>query len=123
MSEEEHFSSEHPISTGPNVDPRLSALLSYLFAFVGGIIFFATSKNSYVRFHAMQSILLSATIIVLTIGINIISLIIPFFVIISFDWILYLIFFAISVVMLIKAYQGSQYKLPIIGDLAEKFTR
>jgi uncharacterized membrane protein len=123
MSEEEHFPTEHHNSSAPSVDPRLSALLSYLFAFVGGIIFFATAKNSYVRFHAMQSILLSATFIVLMIGINIISLIIPFFVIISFDWILYLIFFAITVVMLIKAYQGSQYKLPILGDLAEKFTR
>src|ERR1044072_7782859 len=45
-------------STGP--DENLAALLSYVFGWVSGLIFFLIEKDSrLVRFHAMQSILLN----------------------------------------------------------------
>src|SRR6185437_14644116 len=50
-------------STG--LDENIAALLSYIFGWVSGLIFFLIEKDSrLVRFHAMQSILLNAAAIV-----------------------------------------------------------
>src|SRR5688572_1826106 len=50
-------------STG--LDENVASLLSYLFGWVSGLIFFLIEKDSrLVRFHAMQSILLNAVAVV-----------------------------------------------------------
>jgi len=52
-------------STG--LDENIAALLSYVFGWVSGLIFFLIEKDSrLVRFHAMQSILLSAAAFVMS---------------------------------------------------------
>ncbi|HLB95799.1 MAG TPA: DUF4870 domain-containing protein, partial [Patescibacteria group bacterium] len=89
-------------------------LLCYLLSIVGGIVFYLISKDKFVRFHAMQSIILGAAYIVLWIFI----IFIP--VINWFSWILPLLFLALSIILMIKSYQGEKYKLPLIGDIAEK---
>ncbi len=107
-------------STG--LDPNLAALICYLLGIVGGIIFYIIEKESkFVKFHAMQSILLSVPIIVVNIAYFILSFIellacilTPLILLIN------LAFLVISVLMMVKAYQGEYYKLPIIGDLAEQ---
>src|SRR5829696_3699279 len=57
-------SSQPPAQVGKSstgLDENVAALLSYLFGLVSGLIFFLIEKDSrLVRFHAMQSILLSA---------------------------------------------------------------
>ena len=104
-----------PQSSGSQtMDPKLSALLCYLLSIIGGIIFYMISKDKFVRFHALQSIFLGAAFIIF----DVIVLFVPF--LWFFSWIVYLGFLALSVVMMIKAYQGEKYKLPIIGDFAEK---
>jgi len=101
-----------PSSTG-GIDPKLAALLSYL-TIVAGIIFYVISKDKYVRFHAMQSILLGVVAIVFW-GI---VWWVPF--LWFFTWIIELGFTALVIVMMVKAYQGEKYKLPVIGNIAEK---
>src|SRR5690242_21642620 len=54
-------------STG--LDENVAALLSYIFGWVSGLIFFLIEKDSrLVRFHAMQSILLNIVALVLGVG-------------------------------------------------------
>lgn len=101
-------------SSSQTMDPKLSALLCYLLSIIGGIIFYMISKDKFVRFHALQSIFLGVAFII----IDVIVVFVPF--LWFFSWIVYLGFLALSVVMMIKAYQGEKYKLPIIGDWAEK---
>lgn len=110
-----------PSSGGTGLDPKLSAMLAYLLGIVGGIVFYSISKDSYVRFHSMQSILLSVAIVVIYVAIWIVSFMLPplFFI----SWVLYLGILAIWVLMLVKAYSGERYKLPVIGDLAEKYAK
>lgn len=110
-----------PSSGETGLDPKVSSMLAYLLGIVGGIIFYAISKDSYVRFHAMQSILLSIAIAVIYGLIAVISFAIPFFFFV--DWFLYLGVIAIWIVMMLKAYNGERYKLPLIGDMAEKFAK
>jgi uncharacterized membrane protein len=132
-------SSQPPVvsksSTG--LDENVAALLSYLFNWLSGLIFFLIEKDSrLVRFHAMQSILLTAGAIVVgivlyvawvvvaialammsdvlaTLGGLVIGLLILVF------WVCVLIAF---ILCMVKAYQGQFFKLPVIGNFAEKFS-
>ena len=106
---------------GTGLDPKVSSLLAYLLGIVGGIVFYSISKDSYVRFHAMQSILLSVAIVILYAVIFIVSIPFPFF--FFLDWILYLGVLALWIIMMLKAYNGEKYKLPVIGDMAEKYVK
>lgn len=106
---------------GTGLDPKVSSLLAYLLGIVGGIVFYAISKDSYVRFHSMQSILLWVAMAVIYVGIIILGLAIPFIWMLS--WIVWLGFFALWVLLMIKAYQGERFKLPLIGQMAEKYSR
>jgi len=115
---------ENKSSTG--LDPNIAALLAYLLGWVGGLIFFLIEKDSlYVRFHAMQSILLSGAAVVIIIVLQIFTFILGvissiFALIISLLFIVVgLGFLAVWILMMVKAYQGEAYKLPFIGDMAE----
>lgn len=107
---------EEQPSTGDTsgIDPKLAALLCYLISIVGGIIFYVISKDKFVRFHALQSIFLGIVFVVL----DALFWFVP--IIWFFGWVVWLGFIALSVIMMIKAYQGEKYKLPILGDIAEK---
>jgi uncharacterized membrane protein len=122
-------------STG--LDENVAALLSYVFGWVSGLIFFLIEKDSrLVRFHAMQSILLNVLFgvigFVLWIIIFILILIVHqisdalgaiISILATLVWVVFLIGFLIAWIMcLIKAFQGQYFKLPIIGNFAEKFS-
>lgn len=106
--------SEEKTSLG--ITPNLAAALAYVLGFVSGIILFILEKeNKFVRFHSMQSILLSVTVFVFSVVAGFVPIIGPllgFFISIAgfICWLL----------ALIKAAQGEFYKLPVIGDYAEK---
>ncbi|MFA5801642.1 MAG: DUF4870 domain-containing protein [Thermoleophilia bacterium] len=111
-------------STG--LEPNVAALLAYLFGWVGGLVFFLIEKdNMYVRFHAMQSILLTGLLVALFIVVQIFTIILAFVssalaLIGSLLWLVIgLGGLGIWILMMVKAYQGEAYKLPFIGDIAE----
>lgn len=108
-------------SSSTGLDPKVSSLLAYLLGIVGGIIFYSISKDSYVRFHSMQSIMLSVAVVVIYGLLGVLGFVIPFLFMIN--WLLYLAVTALWVLMMIKAYQGERFKLPIIGDMAEKYAK
>ena len=102
--------------TTSGMQANLAALLSYLLGFVTGLVFILTEKeNKFVRFHAMQSIITFGFLFVL--GIFLPFLPVIGWILIPFVWILKLILW---IVLMVKAYQGEYFKLPIAGDIAEK---
>jgi uncharacterized membrane protein len=122
-------------STG--LDENVAALLSYILNWVSGLVFFLIEKDSrLVRFHAMQSILLTVVVAVLFIVIWVAWIVmaivgtqlpgiigglinIVFVLLWLVFWLGALIAFVLSMV---KAYQRQYFKLPIIGNFAEKFS-
>ena len=123
-------------STG--LDENIASLLAYLFQFLGGLIFFLIEKDSrFVRFHAMQSMILSGVFWVAIIGLNILSLVLALIVgqvsglLGSLVWVfttLLEVVIAIAcliglVLCMIKAYQNQYFKLPFLGNFAEKFSQ
>jgi uncharacterized membrane protein len=102
--------------TSSGMQQNVAGLLCYLAWWVTGIIFLVIEKeNKFVRFHAWQSIF---TFVAITI-IQIILMFIPFI-----GWIIGIIVWILSVVLwvvcMIQAYQGKLFKLPIVGNIAEK---
>jgi len=74
-------------------------------------------ENKFVRFHAIQSIIVFGAI-------NLAYFIvfrIPY--IWFFGWIFWAFGIVLWIVLMLKAYQGEKFKLPISGDLAEKYAK
>ncbi len=104
----------HKSSLG--MDENVAGLLSYVFGFITGIIFFVLEKESrFVKFHAMQSILISAAFFVLSSVLGIIPIL---------GWLVLLLLspvaFILWIVLMYKAYKHEWFKLPVVGDIAEK---
>ena len=101
--------------TSTGIQANVAALLSYLVGFISGIVFLVIEKeNKFVRFHAMQSTIVSGSLFVLQIVLSFI----PFLVMLS--PLVGLAGLALWIILMIKAYQGEMFKLPVIGDIAEK---
>lgn len=92
-------------------------VLAYLFGWIGGLIFYLIErKNKFVRFHAAQSLLASATVTVLS-GAGRFMWFSPLH---YFSGLLGLAYFVLMIWMIVQSVQGRFFKLPIIGDIAEK---
>jgi uncharacterized membrane protein len=111
--------SEAKGKTSMGMEQNLEGLLCYVLGWVTGIIFFIMEKdNKFVRFHAMQSIIVFGAIFVVDIILSILRVFVPFIWILTL--LLGIITFILWIVLMMKAYQGQMYKLPIAGDIAEK---
>ena len=98
------------------LDENVAGALAYFLGIVTGLIFFLVEKESrFVKFHAMQSILVWLVIV----GVSIVIGLIP---IIGwlFDFLLIFASFFLWLFLMYKAYKGEWFKLPVIGDIAEQ---
>lgn len=98
--------------TGTDLPKNVAAALTYLGGWVTGLVFLLIEKKDQtVRFHAMQSVVTFGLLTVLVMVPLIGWILSPFVLILSF---------VLWLVLMIKAYQGEKFKLPVIGDFAEK---
>jgi uncharacterized membrane protein len=119
--------------TALGLDANVGAMLCYLpvcgISLIYSIIVLVTDKaNKIVRFHAFQSLLLIGAYIVVVIALMIVSAImsqisgvlgglfgmLPLIVALGF--------IVLSVFGCIKGYQNADFKLPVIGDMADKWS-
>lgn len=90
-----------------------AAALSYVLGWLTGIVFLLIEKDPFVRFHAAQSIIVFGILTIVTI--------IPFlWMIAPLAWI---VSFVLWLVLIFKAYQGEDFKLPWVSDLAKKLLK
>jgi uncharacterized membrane protein len=99
------------------LDENIASVLCYLLVWVTGIIFYLVEKNNKtVRFHAMQSVLTFLPL-------NIIYWFLSVFWWSGIAYFLALlvgiVMFILWIVLMVKAYQGEKFKIPIAGDIAE----
>ena len=100
-------------STG--LEPNVAGLLCYLGGWISGIVFLVIEqKNKFVRFHALQSIV---TFGALTVAGALLGWI-PYAGSV-FGIVIGILAFILWVVLMVKAYQGELYKLPVAGQVAE----
>jgi uncharacterized membrane protein len=110
-----------PVKPSTGMQSNVAGLLCYLGWWITGIIFVIIEKeNKTIRFYAWQSIFTFAPITIIQIILSRLGLI-PLVGII-FDvlfWIVWIGAIILWVVLMLNAYQGNKFKLPIIGNLAE----
>lgn len=115
-----------PAAASDGLDENVASALCYLFGVVTGVLFLVLephNKNRVVRFHAFQSIFFNVGYIAVWIGLSILYRLMPYgiWVILSLaSGLLSLGFLICWLFLMYKAYNREMFKLPIIGDLAEK---
>ena len=112
-------------SSGTKLEPNIAGLLCYVLGWITGLVFFLIEKDDkFVRFHAMQSIVFFGAVTVAMIVLDLLRMIPyiwPLFV--ALESLLGLFAFVMWIILMIKAYQGERLKLPIVGDMAEKWSQ
>jgi uncharacterized membrane protein len=105
-----------PDTTSTGLSPKIAGLLSYLGWWISGLIFYILEqKNSWVRFHAAQSIIVFGTITVAGSVLHLIPMVGN-----AFSSIVWIIGFIFWIILMVKAYSGERYKLGLAGDIAER---
>ena len=110
-------------ATGGTMAPNVAGALAYLLTFITGILFLVLApynQDKFVRFHAFQAIFLFAAWIVVWIVEMVLMVILPWGLMTMVSMLVSLGFLALWIVLMVKAYQGERFKLPVLGDLAEK---
>ena len=114
-------------AAGTGLTDNVAGAIAYI-TIIPAIIFLIVepyNKNSFVRFNSWQCIFLCLAAFVLDIAIGIVlgivSMMFPYTLLGFYLWRLVSLFWlAVLVFCAYNAYQGKRYKLPFIGDLAEK---
>jgi uncharacterized membrane protein len=98
--------------TSTGLDENVAGLLCYVLGWISGTIFILIeTENKFVRYHAMQSIIVFGILTVAGIILGFVRYI---------GWLVPAFSFILWVVLMVKAYQGEKYKLPWAGNLAER---
>lgn len=97
------------------LSPKVAGFLAYLGGWISGFILIILEKeNRFVRFHAAQSIVVFGIL-------NIISMSLGWIPVVGvvFSSLVFAFSLVLWIVLMVKAYQGVMYRLPVIGDIAE----
>jgi len=111
------------VATPGGLADNVAGMLAYV-TIIPAIIFLVMepyNKNRFIRFHSFQCLFFCVALIVLQIGLSILA-VVPFMAIVTIPLHLLIALgaFIVWIILLMKANQGQMYKLPVIGDLAEK---
>jgi len=119
------------------LDANVAAALGYIIGVLGLVNFLIEKDNKFVKFHGIQSVLYSVGIGVAFTVVWIVLLVLAVILAMVSDvlgvlmWILNVLFFLAFFVAMFggliysayKAYQGQMFKLPIVGNFAEKIVK
>ena len=124
------------------LDGNLAAALGYPIGILALISLIMEKENRFVRFHAMQALLLFAAAIVVMIALWVIGAILVVAgiaasaatnsgafgglvgMLLGLVWLVFSIAMIAAIIMgAVKAYGGVEYKLPVIGNMAENWTK
>ena len=107
---------------------NVAGALCYVLGWVTGLIFYFIDKRPFVRFHAAQSIVtfgglqLIGIVVGMLFGISLMSgglggMSLGF----GLYRLLQLVGLILWILLMIKAYQGEKFRVPVAADLADKF--
>ena len=124
------------------LDGNVAAALGYPIGIVAIISLIMEKENRFVKFHALQSILLHVAAVALMIALWVISFILMFAgiaasaatntgaigglasMLLGLIWLVFIICYLLGLILAaVKSYQGNLFKLPIIGNMADKWIK
>jgi uncharacterized membrane protein len=110
-------------STQSGLSENVAGLLCYLLGWITGLIFYFIDKRPFVRFHAAQSIVVFGGLTVIRVvlamlfvssGVGGISMGFGLLTLVS------ILGFVLWVLLMVKAYQGEKFRIPLAADLADQ---
>lgn len=123
------------------LDGNVAAALGYPIGIIAIICLIMEKENRFVKFHALQSILLHVTFIIVAIAVWIIGIILVIAgaaaaaatdsgalggiigMLFGLVWLVVIVAYIAGLILAaVKAYQGNEFSLPIIGGMAHKWT-
>lgn len=96
--------------SGTGLKKETAGALAYVLGPLTGVIFLILEKDSFVRFHAMQSIVVFVALFVLEL--------IPLF-----GMLVGLVGFVLWLLLIYKAWQGEEWEVPFLGKFARQFVK
>lgn len=110
------------------LDANITALIGYIIWIVALIEVIIEKENKFARFHAFQALFYWAAVLIVYIGLIFIMAFLAFISGTLASLLSLLIFlFGLAVLggvifLAVKSYQGETVKLPVIGEMAEKWS-
>jgi uncharacterized membrane protein len=124
------------------IDGNVAAALGYPIGIIAIICLIMEKENRFVKFHALQSILLHVAAVVVMIALWVISAVLLVggiaasaatntgaigglaSMLLGLIWFVFVILYLVGLIFsAVKAYQGNLFKLPILGNMAEKWIK
>ena len=110
-------------STQSGMSENVAGLLCYLLGWITGLIFFLIDKRPFVRFHAAQSIVVFGGLTVIRIVLAMLfvsSGMAGFSMGFGLLTLVSVLGFVLWVLLMVKAYQGEKFRIPLAADLADQ---
>ena len=110
-------------STQSGMSENVAGLLCYLLGWITGLIFFLIDKRPFVRFHAAQSIVVFGGLTVIRIVLAMLfvsSGMAGFSMGFGLLTLISVLGFVLWVLLMVKAYQGEKFRIPLAADLADQ---
>ena len=105
-------------TTSTGLSPNVAGLLCYIGGWISGIVFLIIEqRNSWVRFHAAQSIIVFGTLNLAWAVLGWIPVIGHFI----FSPVIWLLSIILWIILMIKAYNGERYRVAWAGDIADRW--
>ena len=119
-----------PAASSTGMTNNVAGMLCYLVGWITGLIFLLIEpykNDKFVRFHAFQSIFWDVAFIALCIAssilggvLGVVSNSLAGLLMLAIWPLLWLAWFGVKILLMVKAYGNQTFKLPFIGDLAAK---
>ena len=116
-----------PTTQSGGLKPNIAAALGYFFwpLAIVWLVIEPYNKDRFIRFHSFQMLGLAVAMVVLSIVMMVLSVVlamVPYVSLVVFIlWPLFgLAMLGVWVFLMYKSYNNEKYKLPVIGDFAEK---
>ena len=112
-----------PAGSGTSgMSENVAGLLCYVLGWVTGLIFYFIDKRPFVRFHAAQSMVVFGGLMIVRIVLGMLFMTGTGFHIggLGLLWLVSVLGFVLWILLMIKAYQGERFRVPIAADLADQ---
>ena len=105
------------IKSTTDLPNNVAGALSYVLGPVTGVVFLIIGKDKFVRFHAMQSIVVFMGIFIIQWVLTFTVILLPIVPLITIGG------FVLWLLLIYKAWQGEEWEVPIAGSYARKFVK
>ena len=127
MTDDDMSTSTDPAAAGTGLEPNVAGALSYILGALTGILFLVIDgKRPFVRFHAMQSIVLTVAMVVLWIVLGVLGMVLGVVPIIG--WLIGILLslglslggLILWLYLMYRAWSGDEWEVPLVGKWARQ---